>query len=188
MTDEQRDTSWDADPATPEQMRLVERVCNGLGLEGYFDTTCGWWRNEWNRPVFVPVVQSIALAYELGRLDICQPDFRNTAQPESRPSVSEPGPLRDFAQSVVDLPAVPEQPWHLLTLQCMAREALAAAPEAPAQRRALIEEMCAAIKAADDKSMAESNYMLDSKDCIKVLRSLAAAPEAPALHAMPSRK
>lgn len=69
MSDEQRDTSWDADPATPEQMQLVERVCNRLGFEGYYDTTCGWWRNEWNRPVFVPVVSSIALAYEFGRLD-----------------------------------------------------------------------------------------------------------------------
>ena len=69
MSDKQRDPSWDADPATPEQLQLVERVCNGLGFEGYFDTTCGWWRNEWNRPVFVPVVRSIALAYEFGRID-----------------------------------------------------------------------------------------------------------------------
>ena len=80
MSDEQRDPSWDADPATPEQMHLVERVCTGLGFEGYFDTTCGWWRNEWNRPVFVPVVRSIALAYKLGRLDTCQPDLWNAAQ------------------------------------------------------------------------------------------------------------
>ena len=87
MSDEQRDPSWDADPATPEQMQLVERVCTGLGFEGYFDTTCGWWRNEWNRPVFVPVVRSIALAYELGRLD--QSDLRNAAprsQPEEVPA------------------------------------------------------------------------------------------------------
>ena len=87
MSDEQRDPSWDADPATPEQMHLVERVCTGLGFEGYFDTTCGWWRNEWNRPVFVPVVRSIALAYELGRLD--QSDLRNAAprsQPEEVPA------------------------------------------------------------------------------------------------------
>lgn len=69
MSDEQREPSWDADPATPEQMQIVERVCNGLGLDGYYDPTCGWWRNGWNRPVFVPVVQSIALAYELGRAD-----------------------------------------------------------------------------------------------------------------------
>ena len=36
-------------------------------------------------------------------------------------------------------------------------------------RDSLIEQMCAAIKAADNKA-AESDYMLDSDDCIKVLR------------------
>lgn len=34
---------------------------------------------------------------------------------------------------------------------------------------ALVEEMCAAIKAADDKAR-EGDYMLDSDDCIQVLR------------------
>ena len=41
---------------------------------------------------------------------------------------------------------------------------------AQVDRQALIEELCAKIKAADDKALDEANYMLDSNDCIKVLR------------------
>lgn len=42
-------------------------------------------------------------------------------------------------------------------------------PRSPGTRAALIEECCALIKAADDKAM-EGDYMLDSNDCISVLR------------------
>lgn len=41
--------------------------------------------------------------------------------------------------------------------------------EQPAQQQEWIETACALIKAADDAA-ADSDYMLDSNDCIKVLR------------------
>jgi hypothetical protein len=46
----------------------------------------------------------------------------------------------------------------------------------------LCERICAAIKATDDKSVDEAGYMLDSNDCITIVREqFAAAPAAPAL-------
>lgn len=38
------------------------------------------------------------------------------------------------------------------------------------EQLALCERICAAIKAADDKSTDEAGYMLDSNDCIKIVR------------------
>ena len=54
-------------------------------------------------------------------------------------------------------------------------------PAAQAVAADLIERICAAIKAADDKSVEEAGYMLDSNDCIKIVRDAfaAAAPVAP---------
>lgn len=47
-------------------------------------------------------------------------------------------------------------------------------------RDAVIEECAAAIKAEDDR-MSEDDYMLDSDDCIRVIRALKSAPpEKPA--------
>jgi hypothetical protein len=43
------------------------------------------------------------------------------------------------------------------------------------QRKAVIEECCAAIKAEDDRE-SDNDYMLDSDDCIRVLRALATNP------------
>ena len=48
------------------------------------------------------------------------------------------------------------------------RAALAATPAAPPPE--LCEQVCAAIKAADDKSVDEAGYMLDSNDCIAIVR------------------
>ena len=43
----------------------------------------------------------------------------------------------------------------------------------------LCERICAAIKAADDKSMDEAGYMLDCHDCIRIIREhFAASPQA----------
>lgn len=43
----------------------------------------------------------------------------------------------------------------------------------------LCERICAAIKAADDKSVDQADYMLDSDDCIRIVREqFAAAPPA----------
>jgi uncharacterized lipoprotein YajG len=42
---------------------------------------------------------------------------------------------------------------------------------ARAAREAALEECCAAIKAEDDR-MADEDYMLDSDDCIRVIRAL----------------
>ena len=50
-------------------------------------------------------------------------------------------------------------------------------PRTPGTRAALIEECCARIKAADD-AMADRDYMLDSDDCISVLRGTWTAPLA----------
>lgn len=50
-------------------------------------------------------------------------------------------------------------------------------PRTPGTRAALIEECCARIKAADD-AMADCDYMLDSNDCISVLRGTWTAPLA----------
>lgn len=36
----------------------------------------------------------------------------------------------------------------------------------------LCKSICNAIKAADDKSMKEAGYMLDSNDCIKIVRDV----------------
>jgi hypothetical protein len=41
-----------------------------------------------------------------------------------------------------------------------------------ASRRAALEEACAAVKAEDDRQ-ADNDYMLDSDDCIRVIRNLA---------------
>jgi hypothetical protein len=41
-----------------------------------------------------------------------------------------------------------------------------------ASRRAALEEACAAIKAEDDRQN-DNDYMLDSDDCIRVVRALA---------------
>jgi hypothetical protein len=41
-----------------------------------------------------------------------------------------------------------------------------------ASRRAALEEACAAIKAEDDRQ-SDNDYMLDSDDCIRVIRELA---------------
>jgi hypothetical protein len=61
---------------------------------------------------------------------------------------------------------------------CKAVTAVYRAPAAPAD---LCERICAAIKATDDKSVDEANYMLDSNDCIDIVREhFAAAPAAPA--------
>lgn len=43
------------------------------------------------------------------------------------------------------------------------------------EREALIDEMCALIKAADDAA-ADNDYMLDSDDCISVLRGTWKSP------------
>ena len=48
------------------------------------------------------------------------------------------------------------------------RAGLAATPAAPPPE--LCEQVCAAIKAADDKSVDEAGYMLDSNDCIAIVR------------------
>jgi hypothetical protein len=50
-------------------------------------------------------------------------------------------------------------------------------PRTPGTHAALIEECCARIKAADD-AMADRDYMLDSDDCIRVLRGTWTAPLA----------
>lgn len=62
-----------------------------------------------------------------------------------------------------------------------ARAALAA-QGAPAD---LCERICAAIKAADDKSTDEAGYMLDSDDCIAIVREQFAAAPAPEAKAVP---
>lgn len=49
----------------------------------------------------------------------------------------------------------------------------------------LCERICAAIKATDDKSVDEADYMLDSNDCIAIVRAQFAA--APAPEAEPSK-
>lgn len=48
----------------------------------------------------------------------------------------------------------------------------------PAEGDDLCERICAAIKAADDKSMAEAEYMLDCNDCIRIVREQFAACRA----------
>ncbi|WP_429499882.1 hypothetical protein ACQUFY_21730 [Robbsia andropogonis] len=53
----------------------------------------------------------------------------------------------------------------------------AAPPSVADVRDAALEEACAAIKAADDKQW-EDDYMLDSDDCIKVIRALKSKKEA----------
>lgn len=47
-----------------------------------------------------------------------------------------------------------------------------------AARIDLCERICAAIKAADDKSSVEADYMLDSNDCIRIVREQFAAEAA----------
>jgi hypothetical protein len=60
-------------------------------------------------------------------------------------------------------------------------KAVTAVYRAPAEPADLCERICAAIKATDDKSVDEANYMLDSNDCIAIVREhFAAAPAAPA--------
>lgn len=54
-------------------------------------------------------------------------------------------------------------------------------PAAPAAPSDLCERICSAIKATDDKSVDEAGCMLDSNDCIAIVREqFAAAPAAPA--------
>jgi hypothetical protein len=68
-----------------------------------------------------------------------------------------------------------EQPFYRPDqMQAYARAALAA--NVPAD---LCERICAAINAADEKSMDEANYMLDSNDCIAIVRAQFAAAPAP---------
>lgn len=47
---------------------------------------------------------------------------------------------------------------------------LLAQPDASVAPQGLCERICSAIKAADDKSVSEADYMLDSDDCIKIVR------------------
>jgi hypothetical protein len=62
--------------------------------------------------------------------------------------------------------------WRLLTMRQRDKQVA----EAVAAER---ERLCAAIKAADDKSTEEAGYMLDSEDCISVIRGTwQAAPKA----------
>jgi hypothetical protein len=69
--------------------------------------------------------------------------------------------------------------WHdgINTARHVWADMLASAPDAPASdsdvRRKALEECCAAIKAEDDRMSAE-DYMLDSDDCIRVIRALSA--------------
>lgn len=47
-----------------------------------------------------------------------------------------------------------------------------------AKQSDVCERICAAIKTADDKSVDESGYMLDSDDCIEIVREQFTAPQA----------
>lgn len=63
--------------------------------------------------------------------------------------------------------------WSEDQMREYARAALAAQPGSVG----LCEQICAAIKAADDKTTDEAGYMLDSNDCIAIVRQqFAAAP------------
>jgi hypothetical protein len=56
-------------PTTDEQVALVQRVGEAIGLAGYFDALCGWWREDSNRPAEWPILQAVLCAYEMGRKD-----------------------------------------------------------------------------------------------------------------------
>lgn len=67
----------------------------------------------------------------------------------------------------------------MLQLRDFAR-AIEQATRRASDREAIIEECCAAIKAEDDRASAK-DYMLDSDDCIAVLRELKSADPTTAL-------
>lgn len=71
-------------PTPSQQAALVERVVRSMGVNGYFDALCGWWRSESNRPVDIPLLPAIVCAYGHGRAD---------AEKATRP-----------AQTAIDLP------------------------------------------------------------------------------------
>lgn len=66
-------------PSTVEQRVLVQQVGEALGLPGYFDALCGWWRGEDNRPVDVPLLRALVCAYELGKR---APGVAGTQEPQ----------------------------------------------------------------------------------------------------------